>query len=85
MTEINQDVLDINEALNRYKDTSESVGYADGSIAEVMSERDNANNLDDKEAYSNMIERTDAMKAMIKDDQAKAREDVIRAFAHYYS
>ena len=85
MAEINKDVVAINEALDDFGSLSESVGYANGSIAELVSEKDNATNPDDKEAYSSAIERMFATLDSIKDERAQARENVKRAFEHYYS
>ena len=85
MREINQDVLDINDALNRYRDTSESVGYEEGSIAGLYERRDTTLNPDDREAYADQIQRQYERLEIAKSNRTQAREDVKRAFEHYYS
>ena len=44
---INKDVIAINEALDRFSKASESVGYANGSIGELLEIRDATLNKDD--------------------------------------
>lgn len=82
---INQDILDINEALDRFSKASELVGYASGSIDELLERRDATLNKDDRDAYSSLIERTDYRLDISRDEQIRAREDVQKAFEHYYS
>lgn len=82
---INKDVVAINEAIDHFGFLSESIGYVNGSIAELISEKDNATTADDKEAYSSAIERMFATLDSIKDDRAQARENVQKVFEHYYS
>lgn len=82
---INKDVVAINEAIDHFGFLNESMGYANGSIAELINEKDNATTIDDKEAYSSAIERMFATLDSIKDERAQARENVKRAFEHYYS
>ena len=85
MTEINKDVLAINEALDRFSKASESVGYANGSIDELISERDRTKNPDDKEEFSSQIEKMDYELERSRDEQIRAREDIKKTFEHYYS
>jgi len=82
---INQDILDINEALDRFSKASELVGYASGSIDELLERRNASLNKDDRDAYSSLIERTDYRLDISRDEQIRAREDVQKAFEHYYS
>lgn len=82
---INQDIIAINEALDRFSKASESVGYASGSIDGLLEKRDATLNKDDREAYSSLIERTDYRLDISRDEQIRAREDVQKAFEHYYS
>ena len=81
----NKDILAINEALDRFSKASELVGYASGSIDELLERRDAALNKDDRDAYSSLIERTDYRLDISRDEQIRAREDVQKAFEHYYS
>lgn len=82
---INKDVIAINEALDRFSKASESVGYANGSIGELLEIRDATLNKDDREAYSSLIERMDYRLDISRDEQIRAREDVQKAFEHYYA
>ena len=82
---INKDVLAINDALDRFSKASESVGYANGSIDELLERRDGTKNPDDKEEFSSQIEKMDHELDISRDEQIRAREDVKRAFDHYYS
>jgi len=82
---INKDIIAINEALDRFSKASELVGYASGSIDELLERRDAALNKDDRDAYSSLIERTDYRLDISRDEQIRAREDVQKAFEHYYS
>jgi len=82
---INKDVLAINDAFERLKKSSESVGYIDSSIGGLHDKLDAASNFDDKEAYSAEIERMSTMLDLAKDDQAQARQEIKDAFEHYYS
>lgn len=85
MTEINKDVLAINEALDRFSKASESVGYANGSIEELLERRDTTLNKDDRRAYGSQIERMDHRLDISRDEQIRARADIQKAFEHYYS
>jgi len=82
---INKDILEINKALDRFSKASESVGYANGSIDELLERIDATLNKDDRDAYSSLIERTDYRLDISRDEQIRAREDVQKAFEHYYS
>lgn len=82
---INKDILAINEALDRFSKASESVGYASGSIDELLEKRDATLNKDDREAYSSLIERMDYRLDISRDEQIRARTAIQRAFEHYYS
>jgi len=55
------------------------------SIDELLERRDAALNKDDRDAYSSLIERTDYRLDISRDEQIRAREDVQKAFEHYYS
>lgn len=83
--EINQDILDINEAINRFKSASEMVGYANGSIDQLCESKDATSNIDDRDAFDAQIIKTSESLDSAKDSQAQAREDIKRAFEHYYS
>lgn len=83
--DINKDVEVINEALNRLSWSSEKVGYANGSIDELLSERATTTNPDDKEAFSNLIERTSFDLNLARNAQTQARENLKSAFENYYS
>lgn len=85
VTEINKDVLAINEAMDRFASANESIGYANGSIAELISERIHARNEDDRNAFNSQIERMNYEVSECKDARDQAREDVQKAFEHYYS
>lgn len=85
MTEINKDVLAINEALDRFSKASESVGYANGSIEELLEKRDTTLNKNDREAYNSQIERMDHRLDISRDEQIRTRADIQKAFEHYYS
>ena len=82
---INKDVLAINDAFDRFSKASESVGYANGSIDELLEIRDGTKNPDDKEEFSSQIEKMDYELERSRDKQIRAREDVQKAFEHYYS
>lgn len=82
---INKDILAINEALDRFSKASESVGYAGGSIDELLERRDATLNKDDREAYSSQIERTDYRLDISRDEQIRARAAIQKAFEQYYS
>ena len=82
---INKDILAINEALDRFSKASESVGYANGSIEELLERRDAALNKDDRDAYNSQIERMDHRLDISRDEQIRTRADIQKAFEHYYS
>lgn len=82
---INKDVIAINEALDRFSKASESVGYANGSIEGLLERRDTTLNKDDRRAYSSQIERMNHRLDISRDEQIRAREDIQKAFEHYYS
>ena len=83
---INKDVIAINEALDRFSKASESVGYANGTIGELLEIRDATLNRDDRDAYSSQIARMDYRLDISRDEQIRAREDVQLWFLqHYYS
>ncbi|WP_195701893.1 hypothetical protein [Companilactobacillus futsaii] len=82
---INQDILDINEALDRFSRASEDIGYANGSIGELLEIRNATLNKDDREAYSSQIERMDYRLDVSRNEQIRARADIKKAFEHYYS
>jgi hypothetical protein len=85
VAEINKDVLAINEALDRFSKASESVGYANGSIDELINERIHARNEDDRNAFNSQIERMNYAVSECKDARDQAREDIKKTFEHYYS
>lgn len=82
---INKDILAINETLDQFSKASESVGYANGSIGELLEIRDATLNKDDRDAYSSQIERMDCRLDVLRNEQIRAREDVQKAFEQYYS
>lgn len=82
---INKDILDINKAMDRFADANESIGYANGSITELINERIHARNEDDRNAFNSQIERMNYAVSECKDARDKAREDIKKAFEHYYS
>jgi len=83
--EINKDVTAVEDSIKYLVNTSESVGYMNGSIDELLSERANSSNLDDIEAYNSSIERMSLQLTTSKDNRAQAVENVKQAFEHYYS
>lgn len=82
---INQDILDINEAMDRFTSANESIGYANGSIDELINERIHARNEDDRNAFNSQIERMNYAVSECKDVRDQAREDIKKTFEHYYS
>jgi len=82
---INKDILAINKALDRFSKASELVGYASGSIDELLERRDGTKNPDDKEEFSSQIEKMDHELDISRDEQIRTRADIQKAFEHYYS
>jgi len=83
--EINKDVIAINNSVQYLVNVSESIGYANGSISELVTERANATSEDDKSAYLSQIDRLYATMDVLKSDRSQAIENVKQAFEHYYS
>lgn len=82
--EINQDVLDINEAIEQYGNACNSIGYAQATRESAINMQNNATSLDDAEAYSNSAERLAVAISVLRDDKNDYKEKIKRAFAHYY-
>lgn len=83
--EINQNILDINEAIELYGNTCNSIGYAQATRESAINMQNNATNLDDKEAYSNSAERLANAIDVLRDNKAEYETKIKRAFEHYYS
>lgn len=82
---INQDVLDINEAIELYGNVCNSMGYAQATRESVINMQNNATNLDDAEAYSNNAERLADAISVFRDSKTEYEAKIKRAFEHYYS
>jgi len=85
MTQINDDVVAVENAIKYLVNTSESIGYINGSIGELNERVDDSTNADDRESFISQIERLSDPLDSAKDNQAVAIENVKHAFEHYYS
>ena len=81
---INQDSLDINEAIRQYGNACNSIGYAQATRESAINMQNNATSLDDAEAYSNSAERLADAIDVLRDNKTEYEEKIKRAFAHYY-
>lgn len=82
---INKDVDAIDQTLETFSRANEDIGYANGSIDELLSERARSRNPDDREAFSSQIENMKTSLSIAKDNKTKAELKVRKAFEHYYS
>jgi len=82
---INQDVLDISEAIELYGNSCNSIGYAQAMRESAVNMQNNATSLDDAEAYSNSAERLANTISVLKDNKNDYVVKIKRAFEHYYS
>jgi len=85
MNEINKDVLAVEDAIKYLVNTSESVGYFNGSIDELNDRINDSTDSDDRESFISQIQRLSDPLDSARDNQAQAIENVKQAFEHYYS
>lgn len=83
--EVGNDKKIVKKAMDRFADANESIGYANGSITELINERIHARNEDDRNAFNSQIECMNYVVSECKDARDKARADVYEKFEHYYS
>ncbi|MDR4934454.1 hypothetical protein RF371_11690 [Companilactobacillus paralimentarius] len=82
---INKDVDAIDQALETFGKSSENIGYANGTIGEIYERLDGVTNPDDRDAFNSQIQRISDKRDGAKNIRDQAKENVFKAFEHYYS
>lgn len=82
---ISKDVDAIDQALETFGKSSENIGYANGTIGEIYERLDGVTNPDDRDAFNSQIQRISDKRDGAKNIRDQAKENVFKAFEHYYS
>lgn len=82
---MNEEVKKLHSSLDYYAYVCASVGYANGAIGELYERLDGVTNPDDRDAFNSQISKMEDARDKSKRIRDQAREDVFKAFEHYYS